>query len=358
MRTFHPNVIDAAAAIPITVRDGDEITGIDIDIRTSTARTYSIFGIAINPVPNLPTNVTTGVVNRTVTEFFLVPREPSLLDGVLSPQFVNAIPIASRPNGEFEIRNVKPGAYDLYPAYADYANHRYFLAHTPVDVRSADVSGLSLTLSMGQTLTAEVVVEGNSEPPIKLDSLRLNLETLGSTPGLAGTIMAGLPFDANGKLTARNIPESRYSVSLTGLSPDAFIADVRQDAHSVYDVSIDIGPMPKPVQIIVNPKGATVSGLVQSTEHQPVFNADIILVPSSPHRHNAGLFKVARTDSDGRFSITGIMPGAYSIFALQQSPPREPWLNSDFLAKFQDRWTDVTVDAISTADVQLEAISN
>src|SRR5205823_3270905 len=107
---------------------------------------------------------------------------PSLTDGTRAPQVSNAIPVTNRPNGEFEIRNVKPGGYDLYPYSWDYTIPKLNIARVPIEVRNADVRGLSLSLTLGATLKAEVVLHGTNSQATKLDSLRLNLTAIDLIP--------------------------------------------------------------------------------------------------------------------------------------------------------------------------------
>jgi hypothetical protein len=86
--------------------------------------------------------------------------------------------------------------------------------------------------------------------------------------------------------------------------------------------------------------------------------ATVILIPPSARRKNPQLFRTATTDADGRFSMRGVMPGVYTILALQSHPSGEPWLNETFLAPFLQRAQEVRIDARSTVPVRLELIAD
>ncbi len=351
--TFFPGVTDPTAALALTLREGEEIKGIDVNLRTTTTRTYSIFGTAINPIASLSPNG-----DRAVTSFYLVPREPSLTDGVLLLPVSNALPVDSRSKGDFQIRNVKPGRYDLYPFVSDFIGHRILTSRTPIDVSNADITGLSIPVNKGATLSAELIIEGKPPEPIKLNSLRMNLSTLDSTPYAFAASLESLQFDSDGKSNAEGIPDARYTLGLTGLPSMAYIADIRQDDISVYDEGFVVGQKSKPIQIVVRSDGATVGGLIQTADHKPAANVTVILAPPLARRKNPALFKVATTNEAGHFSITGVMPGPYTIFALQDRPFREPWLNADFLSKYKGQSLPVDVRSRSTEEVRLDLIPN
>jgi protocatechuate 3,4-dioxygenase beta subunit len=353
--TFFPGETDPAAASPLTIREGEEIKGIDINLRTSTTRTYSISGTAVNPIASLNPVGRPGA-DRTVSSFYLVPRESSLTDGVLAPTVTNSLPVDSRKEGDFQIRNVKPGRYDLYPNAYDFTDHHILTSRTPIDVGNADITGLLIPVNKGVTLSAVATVEG--EPPIPLNSLRMNLSTLDSTPYPFAASLESPQVDSSGRATAEGIPEARYTLGLTGLPPMAYIADIRQDDISVFDDGFVMDQKSRPVQIVVRSDGATVGGLVQTSDHKPAANITVILVPPLERRKNPALFKVVTTDEAGRFSMASVMPGPYTIIALKDPPFREPWLNADFLSTYKGLSFHVEIRSRSSEEVQLELIPN
>jgi hypothetical protein len=357
LRTFYPGTIDPAAAVALTTGGGMEIPGVNIDIRASNARTYKISGTAVNPLPSVPPNAA-GVVDRSVSSFYLVPRSSSILDSSPFPAAVpNAIPVGSRGNGEFEIRNVKPGPYDLYTAYLDGNIGRYFTSRTPVDVLDRDVTGLSIAITPGGTLDVEVVVEGNAEPPIKIESLQLEFATMDTTPGMFARFNSGQALGDKGKVVLANIVEARYRLSLRGLPQTAYLADIRQSGQSVFDEGVVIGQQIEPVRIAVSTAGGAVIGLVQKS-NRPAAGATVILIPPTGRRKNSQLFKTTTTGEDGRFSMSGIMPGPYTILALQNRPSGEPWLNADFLATYLQSGSAVRVEAREASEARLELITD
>jgi hypothetical protein len=253
---------------------------------------------------------------------------------------------------------VKPGRYDLYPNVSDFIGHRIFTSRTPIDVTNADIAGLSIPVNKGATLSAELIVEGKPSEPIKLNSLKMNLSTLDSTPYAFAASFETLKFDNGGKSSAEGIPDARYTLGLTGLPPMAYIADIRQDDISVYDDGFVVDQKSKPIQIVVRSDGAIVGGFVQTGDHKPAANVTVILVPPLERRKNPALFKVVSTNEAGRFSMMGVMPGSYTIFALQDRPFREPWLNADFLSTYKGQSLPVDVHSSSSEEVRLDLIPN
>jgi hypothetical protein len=345
------------ATVPVTVDFGQEARAINIDIvKVDPIRTYTISGIAINPLSSLRPNSTTGIVDRSVENFYLRPRETSLIFEYSIASMIpirNAIPAGSRPNGEFEIRNVKPGSYDLYAAHMD-STGSLFVGRTPVDVRDGDVARLSIAISPGGTLETQVVIEDSADPPIRLDSLQLEISKTGTTPV---SIPSGQKFDGAGRVVLQNFPESHYRFSLRGLPTNAYIADIQQSGRSIYDEGIVVGPQLQSVRISVKTDTGAVTGSVERSGKR-VPKATVVLVPPATRRKNPQLFRTTTTNEEGEFSVRGVMPGIYTILAFRSLPPGEPWLNEPFLAPFLQRAQELRIDARSTVPVRLELIAN
>jgi len=362
-QTFFPGTSDPTAASPVEVKDGSEVTGIDVDIQRATT-THNISGIATNPLPLLPRipavppSSNTGEPDRSISTFLLVPLFPNLLEATFPLQFQNAIPVSSRPNGEFEIRNVRPGLYEMYPRFADAERRSFTGSPTLVDVRKEDAKGLSIPVVRGVSVSAEVVADG-IPASFKLDSLRINLRrTVNTTPEMIALsdVCCSLRFNAAGKITIDDIPVARYMVEIWGLPDTAYVSDVRQGGQSVFDEGFVAGSQQGSLQIIVSSSAGILSGAVTKVDRKPAANATIVLVPPPERRTNTTLFKIVTTDEAGDFSIGGILPGLYTIFAWESVPILEPWLNADFIERYHDYGRSVRVDARSSVEVKLELI--
>src|SRR5262249_16217095 len=123
---YFPNTIDASGASPVDLPPGLSFTGVDFVI--TDARAVRIRGSVIKGLPNQSAG---GVV---VT---LTPRRGTVATGSSQRS-------STSPTGEFELRNLAPGSYDVV-AIANAANGR-LVAHASIDVASADVEDLRLVL--------------------------------------------------------------------------------------------------------------------------------------------------------------------------------------------------------------------
>jgi hypothetical protein len=341
---YYPGATEPSAAVPVIVKDGSEVSGITIDLANRLSNlqtsTFNVSGITIN---NAPPN-TGSITDRSVSTFYLVPVVPNTADDT-PLEFQNAIPVLSRPNGEFEIRNVPPGRYELYPyfrmGYLQPFRLRVHTSRNPIELRDADIKNLQITVTPGAALRAEVVATAPGEW-LKFDALSLGLRVIDSMP----RTFAAVPrqFDSTGRLTLENMPEARYALSLTGLPENAYVSDVQQNGRSIFDDGFLLDAQSNPVQILVNREGGTISGRVRNPRGATP-DVTVVLVPPLSRRKNAALFKSVPIDEEGAFIIRGVAPGTYSLVILENRPAGEPWLNGDFMAKYEGRGRVIEVKA-------------
>lgn len=352
--TYYPGVTDPAAAVGIQLQEGGEIIGVDLDIKNAET-TFTISGTATNTVFNQQPGPT-GVVDRSVSAFYLIPRVKTPADGIIDSTARNAIPVGSRPNNEFEIRNVKPGVYELLPALTDYTGNRFYTARTTVNVERENIAGIKLSVSPGVTLQGELVMDGGSQTLIKTDGMRMNLAVTDSTPAIVGTVLGAIPFDAAGKFQIESMPEARFAPTLSGLPDGVFVSDVRQGGKSVFDEGFTVDAQATPVQIVLSATGGTVRGNVKMKDGKPYAQATVVLVPPANRRQNPRLFRVVETDDAGKFSIPNVLPSGYTLYAWGDRPFREPWLNEAYLAKYEGRGKALNVAARGIVETDVEVI--
>ena len=110
-----------------------------------------------------------------------------------------------------------------------------------------------------------------------------------------------------------------------------------------------------PIQIVIDANGVTLQGTVTNSEGKPAATATVVLVPPQARRQNALLYKNVTTNETGTFTLRGVPPGPYTIFAWESVPPGA-WQNAEFLAKFEARGQQINLSAASVAEVQLSVI--
>jgi hypothetical protein len=66
-------------------------------------------------------------------------------------------------------------------------------------------------------------------------------------------------------------------------------------------------------------------------------------------------YKTATTDNKGNFSMKGVPPGDYTLFAWE-SVPSTAWMNSEFVARYQNRGRRVVASQGTSLNVQLDVI--
>ena len=112
---------------------------------------------------------------------------------------------------------------------------------------------------------------------------------------------------------------------------------------------------------MVSSKGGTVEGaVVDETDEKdvdndhPVANATVVAVPEEKYRKLPDRFGIGSTDQHGRFTIRGLAPGSYTLYAwqdLEEGVCRDP----GFLKSQEANGTALKVEEGSRSEGRTEA---
>ena len=361
LRILYPSTLDVARATPVSVRGGDQITGIDIQIVN-------------DPLPKISGKVTSTIPADEIEQraalvgdqlgrptLMLLGRDPSKPDiGAGTARTIGTVALNSG-TGTFEVSGILPGSYDLYvriPESNANGGAGFAFAKVPVDVKNENVSGLSITVNHSVNVAGTVTVDGKApgSTPIRI---LLQSEGSGGKLGVYQTVgQRPVSPDAKGAFSIIAVPPGLFRLDMgPGLPPDLYIQAVRQGGSDVFDSGIEIGSdKPNPLQVALASGAGTVEGTAMDAAGKPLAGASILLAPLMARRQNRALYHTATSDANGKFTIHNVAPGGYQLFAWQQSIPAGAYFNSGFLSLYEDRGHFVNVTAKTTLTEQINAV--
>jgi hypothetical protein len=86
---------------------------------------------------------------------------------------------------------------------------------------------------------------------------------------------------------------------------------------------------------------------------QPVANASVVLVPD--RRERLDLFKSTVANASGQFTIQGVAPGAYKVFAWE-AIEQFSYFDPDVLRQYEQNGKAITIEDSSKATIEVKAI--
>ena len=114
------------------------------------------------------------------------------------------------------------------------------------------------------------------------------------------------------------------------------------------------GIAPTPLDIVLSPKPGRIEGVVVNDKREPVAGIRTILFPDQ-NRDRIGLYKFAETDQAGRFTIRGITPGAYKVFAWE-ALEEFAYFDSDLMQRFEPYGTRIRVSESDELPTEVKLI--
>jgi hypothetical protein len=342
LATYYPGTYDAAQAAQLSVKAGDEMP---LNLTLVPARTYRVRGMVTGIAPG----------QKPIVE--LVSKSGDTIHAG-----------EAQPDGQFEVRGVGPGSYVLRATFSSDAQS--LTARQDVSVVSGDLDGVTLTPQPSFTISGHLHVEGNGNnndnAPVSLSEFSVNLRR-GELPEEPAFFMSqeyfgsNAPVDRFGNFEWKQVLPGNYIVRLFGGDGQHsfFLKSVKLGGREIETGFTASGPAS--LDITVSSKASTIEGRVIEKEKDvdqtyPVANAIVVAVPEEKFRAIPDRFAVGESDQRGHFSIRGLAPGSYTLYAWQDVD-ETVYHDADFLKSQEVNGAAIKVEEGSHQTVELKLSS-
>jgi hypothetical protein len=294
---------------------------------------------------------------RGGVSFSIVPR-----DSIVSSVGSSSAPY-NAADGTFELVDIPPGSYWVSAQFPFSGRFepggppppRPPVAVAAVDVRNGDVDGVVLSVPSGNTISGQIRLDGPvGSTPFTFDRVNISLgPTAPVSFGMSRGFSPVRPL-ADGSFRIENVFPGEYQLGVGSQSPNIYVKEARLDSVDVLNHPLNVaGPVSSDLQIILGQDGAQISGTVVDDRQQPVANASVVLVPD--RRERLDLFKSTVANASGQFTIQGVAPGAYKVFAWE-AIEQFSYFDPDVLRQYEQNGKAITIEDSSKATIEVKAI--
>ena len=335
--TYYPGTRDRGQAAPIQLHAGDDFP---VNFSLTPSPSLTIRGSVVNLPPG-----STATIMLQSRDFGLV------LNGA-----------EMHKDGSFEIRDVAPGslhnsrhgrqrggAHDGASGAAGHVGERG---------RSAN-SRLKPAGSIRGRLRMEAGSDARPDPSQMFLLLR---SADGDDDALSVFTMEAsfstlAHVNADGSFEWKNVPAGHYSVQISDASamPDWFLKSVAA-GRDAGDSGFSVSGGTTTLDLVASANGAVADGIATNQKDEPVADAVIVAVPEARFRNRPDRYRKAVTDQSGRFTIRGLPPGDYTLFAWE-SVDGEAYYNPEFLKSCEGQGKALSVSEGERKSVQLKEIA-
>jgi hypothetical protein len=313
--TYYGDATEADDALPIPIRGGDRV---EADIH-------------LTPVPAL--HLLVHVSGNGTHGFNLPTFEQSAFDGMDNIQANNPRMISQ---GVFEMTGIPAGRYSVRTFSPD----GQMKEPTEIDLTS---NAQELDVSSGiptSTVKAAVRVAGEATLPSPLTVALRNGK---------GRVVAQSNVDAHGEVTFQDVIAGQYTL-LAGTPTKPYSVKIASASGTAgKTLNVPAGSSLDVTLVLVGGE-VTVEGIAKQAG-KPVSGAMVVLVPKDPESDRE-LFRRDQSDQDGTFSLLGVIPGPYTVIAIENGWDLD-WGKPAVLAQYTKRGQSITVGSQANGAMQL-----
>jgi hypothetical protein len=253
-------------------------------------------------------------------------------------------------DGTFEFPAVPPGSYYIVAQAPGPAQQRV-TARVPVEVGNGDINNVSIRLQPPLAITGTVTVDA-TQPAIRMGSVRLTFTPAEPGPGNQGRNgQAQLNDDGTFQAT---LAADAYTVDAGGLPDGYYLKSVKLAGREMPDALLDLNYGGGAVDVVLAPTAGDITGVVQNSRGEPATSVQVTAVPTSGSLRR-DMNKLVTTDVNGNFTLHGLPPGDYKLFAWEEVETNA-WMDRDYRQPFDSLSTSAKVDQSTTPMVTLRLI--
>ncbi len=300
-QVFHPDVTDQAKATVIEVGEGTEAKDIDIALGR-TLQTFTVSGRVLDDKGSPASNIRLGL-QRTLGQ---------------RAEFVNTFP-STNTQGDFVVEGLIPGKYGIFLLPNQNSTQR--LETFTFEVLDQDISGLTLKLVLGASVSGVVVVEGDNKAGIaKFPELQLGAYVSNPTGGGGLGSTGRSPIAPDGSFLVQGLPGGMLNFNVGGVSipystRGFSIARIERDGVRMErGIEIKDGEQLTGVRVVLAYGTGKLRGVV-NLENGPAPNGARFYVRVFKSGQPLSNFRPPEVDARGHFLIEDLPAGVYEIQA-------------------------------------------
>jgi hypothetical protein len=262
---------------------------------------------------------------------------------------------ADSQTGAFQSNFMPSGSYILRATSYDPRSNETFFARLSVNMNS-DISNLHVSLAPSRTIPINCHVDWahppnteNSQPAmVQVSPADQDPANGTSWPNVPNVQMDGPPGQQ--KLVVRNLEPGRYRVQIRPNGPLYLVSATYGNVDLLRDdLVIGSGSTAQTIEIYLHDDPSVITGSVQFPGERS--GAVVFVVPEEFPK----LLQMTFTNRDGNFQVSGLAPGAYRIFALDNADSLE-FRNPEALQNYLAAANLITVLAGQRASVAVGLI--
>ena len=306
--TFYANATDSGSATPIQINAGDHP---EVDVSLHAVAAVHVLIRAAKPDPH--------------RGFSMPQLELPVFGGQESfgsEQFQAPGQVFIHSSGDamiVDIGGIAPGRYTLRD-FAENGTSR----PVPVDLTSDQSVDLTTPGSSADVSGKLEMASGTPLPHVTMLQLR--------PAGGGGT--TSVAASADGSFDVRAVAPGEYTVQVMTSGGPLDIVQMAASGAAVHGQRIVVGSDPVLLAAEVSRGSASVSGFARR-DGKGLGGALVLLVPEQPRDHD-DLFRLDQSDSDGSFTLSRVVPGNYTLVAIENGWSLE-WSRPEAIVRYLPR---------------------
>jgi hypothetical protein len=292
-RTYYPDAPDAGSATMIDAKQGMDISGIEIRMRSNSARSILMVSGVITGIP-------VGAKADIVYQH-----------GTNPDHFSSGGAYPAGTDGKFSIY-LRPGYVHLLGRCISLESV-FQSEPKEIHLESQDIADMQfpLTIQTNGTLTGNIQIVGDHTATGTERNLMISLNPLDYFIPIQMPTETG----SSGGFRIQGILPGNYQLTIFNMPDNSYIKAILLDNTAVNDRTLDFsrGVSKQPLKITISRNGAQISGNVRDTDGKPVLNPwiSVFLIPESnqiPQSSGGAIH-------GGKYAFQGVPPGKYKIYA-------------------------------------------
>jgi hypothetical protein len=301
-KTFYPSVSEEAKATIIELKEGGEVTGIDITVG-KLSRGFAVAGPVIDADSGQPVS---GVfIGHAVVD------EATQQMGAMN--FGGG---QSDANGKFRLEGLRPGQYAAF-SFASQLDNTSYSEPAKFEIADGDVTGIEIKLRRGGTISGVAVLESNSDVAGAALLQTLTLAAYVERKNLGAPSYSRSSIAADGSFQFKGLAPGKARISVPGFPiPPKGLSLVRVEldgADHAEGIELAAGAEVKGVRLVFVYGTGSIRGEVKLEGGTLPEGSAIQVMVRSAGGDGRNFNRVAEIDARLHFFIENLAPGSYEL---------------------------------------------